>query len=166
MLFFNGKLIQQYKLDKELHQNSIRHLDISNAGDVAIACQYNGNIQKEVPVLAIINKESEVQFLNLPKRYSKMIKNYCGGVKIHEEANILTASFPRGGILAFWELSSGKFMGFKNNKDVCGIDIDTSLSLFIASNGQGQIFSFDKNNYENIFNKNIQWDNHLKVIRY
>ena len=161
----SGKLIQQYKLSKGLNKNSIRHLDVSSSGEIIIACQYNGNILEEVPLLVKINKENKVKFLHFPKELAKKSKNYCGGIKILNNSDMLMASFPRGGILAYWNLSDGKFIGLKNNKDVCGIDVINNLSLFVISNGKGEIFVKQTNKYKKLFNKNIQWDNHLKVIK-
>lgn len=163
-----GRVLNTLTHPKEYAQLSIRHLDINHNGLTALGFQYKGDIREQVPLLAFSHLHwSSMKYLSMPEDVRMRFKQYCGSVCFDKSGKILAASTPRGGLVAFWDVSSQTYLGVKNCRDVCGIAPTDSSHEFMLSSGMGTQMKYNpilditkliKNHTDTL------WDNHLKYI--
>ena len=163
-----GKLIHKLVLPKHLHQLSIRHLDINQAGKVALGFQYQGNKWDDVPLIATASISSaSFELLNLPSDINRRLNQYCGSVTFDQSGDILAVSSPRGDLIVYWDMKQDKYLSHHNFQDVCGLAQTNKDHQFLLTTGKG------KRVYVNPVSQKKQslaslpkwkWDNHLHQI--
>jgi hypothetical protein len=161
-----GELLEERKLPENLHQLSIRHIDINSNGITAIAMQYQGDKTDNVPLIALHQRGKAIKTLWAPEYVNRKMKNYCGSVCFNQSGSIFAVSSPRGNIITLWDTEQAEFISNLACSDVCGIS-QSETKGFIFSNGFGQLFSFDlrKPVLTELSKANLlAWDNHLMRI--
>jgi len=78
---------------------------------------------------------------------------------------------PRGGVTAFWDLPKGRFLGFHELSDCCGIAPATGEGQFLISNGHGVLRHVDAGAMKggpaaDVTIAGASWDNHMLVTRF
>ena len=180
--FSTGKLLEQRTLPKDLHQLSIRHIDINHKDQVVIAMQYQGDKTDQVPLMAIHTQSEEIRFLKAPPSAYEAMKHYCGSVKFDQSGQYAATSSPKGDLLTLWDISKGEFIDKIRCRDVCGIAA-LKDEAFIISNGMGKLYQYtikerqfvslstprksaSYNSASNVTTPqklNLSWDNHLSI---
>ena len=161
-----GELLEERKLPTDLHQLSIRHIDINSNGITAIALQYQGDKTDNVPLIALHRRGKEIQMLWAPEYVNRRLKNYCGSVCFNQSGNIFAVSSPRGNTVTLWDTKNAEFISNLDCSDVCGISQSTNNG-FIFSNGLGKLYQFNfKQPVLKLMSQNstFAWDNHLNHI--
>lgn len=160
-----GELINKITLPADLHQLSIRHLDVNSKGKVALGFQYQGDEWDDVPLIATADMTSKAfELLDLPMTTKRRLKQYCGSVTFDQSGHTLAVSSPKGGIVVYWDMKTNQFIGQHNYQDVCGISPTSNKNEFLITTGRGKrIFvnpiTGDKNTLANT--PNWRWDNHI-----
>ncbi|AEF54544.1 DUF1513 domain-containing protein [Marinomonas posidonica] len=164
----NGERLNQASNAEELHQLSIRHLDVNQKGTVALGFQYQGPLWDQVPLVALSRiDQPELDYLPIPEQVRARFKQYCGSVCFDQSGDVLAISTPRGGFVAYWHVDSKTFLGIDNCRDVCGLIAHGNAHEFILTTGTGsQFVSNPVQEQINLINKHptVHWDNHLRQI--
>ncbi|NRA86151.1 MAG: DUF1513 domain-containing protein [Rhizobiales bacterium] len=165
-----GDLITSISLPKALHQLSIRHIDVSNHSEVAVAMQYKGNKNDDVPLVAIATKYAKLKFVNMPQQILKHNRQYIGSIAFDKSGKYFAATSPRGHQVCFYN-RDGEYISQYKMDDICAITATKNANEFIFASGMGHIRSF---NVDNLQLKNIhiqtakmpllQWDNHMTLL--
>ncbi|MGR0278888.1 DUF1513 domain-containing protein [Marinomonas dokdonensis] len=164
----DGAVLQQANFTQDLHQLSIRHLDVNPKGIVALGFQYQGEPWENVPLVGLSNiNSSTIEPLALPENVRMRFKQYCGSVRFDKSGEVLAISTPRGGLVAYWHVASKKFLGIDNCTDVCGIAATENNHEFFLTSGSGkQLLCNPVVNTASLVKKHAgyHWDNHLNLI--
>lgn len=152
---------------------SIRHLDVSDNGTVALAMQ----VQREatghdrvVPLAGLHKPGKSIELLNNPEPVIQGMNDYMGSVAINNRTGIAGFTSPKGNIAAFWHTDSGEFAGYHNLRDVCGLAVTSDEQHFVISNSFGHIRLLDGTTLKE--NKSLRrklpdyrWDNHMLAMK-
>lgn len=164
----DGRVLQQANNPKELHQLSIRHLDVNSQGIVALGFQHQGEPWEQVPLVGLSQANSDaIEVLEMPENVRMRFKQYCGSVRFDSTGEVLAISTPRGGLVAYWHVASKEFLGIDNCADVCGLAATHNPHEFFLTSGNGkQLLSNPVVNHTAVIKKHpgFHWDNHLNII--
>lgn len=153
-------IIEQIELDKELHQNSIRHLDIHPDGTVAFAMQWQGDKSEAVPLLGLHLRGQPAKLLEAPLGLQMGLRGYAGSVSYNGAGDRLAITSPRGGQVHFY--ADGGFVGTWMRRDVCGL---RALGEgFLASDGNGALHRINPDGGTPLTVTPRAWDNHIVSI--
>lgn len=161
-----GEFLEKAKLPKDLHQLSIRHIDVNAQGITAIAMQYQGDKSDNVPLVAMHKRGDRIRTRWAPDYINRRMENYCGSVCFNKSGSIFAVTAPRGDLITLWDAFDGEFISQLRCPDVCGIS-QFEKHGFSFSNGLGKLYNFDMNRsileeFEHSNNENhLMWDNHL-----
>jgi len=162
-----GVVLEQQLLPQELHQNSIRHLDVTAAGLVGIGLQFQGDAWMNVPLVATHRRGEALRLLELPPELQPQLQQYVGSVRFDQSGRYLAASCPRGNQLTFWDSASGALLHNLRARDACGL---SGLQQgFVFSSGVGRLAAID------LADLQVQefalpaewqgfWDNHMNLV--
>ena len=166
----NGQLISKINLPNELHQLSIRHIDVTSKGLVALAMQYQGDRPDEVPLIATVNQNAAFKFVQAPLDLTKRHKQYVGSICFDKSGEFFAASSPRGNIVSFYA-KKGQFLSFYSMNDVCAVGAAPTQYQFILASGMGEIdlYNVTQNSVINLAKPSLktslhQWDNHMLAL--
>ncbi|MES9831303.1 MAG: DUF1513 domain-containing protein [Candidatus Thiodiazotropha sp. DIVDIV] len=161
--FNSGRLIEKVEPPGNLHQLSIRHIDVADDNTVAIAMQYQGRSDQLPPLIALHRRNSELQLLRAPEKIQQRLRNYCGSIVFSRDCQSFAVSSPRGGLVTYWSIQ-GDYLGYHEQSDACGVG--QSGNGFMVSDGTGGLTQIDKTLTlsDTIKPTERSWDNHLIVI--
>jgi hypothetical protein len=162
----SGRLLHKHELDANLHQLSIRHIDISSNDNVAIAMQSQGDPYLYPPLIAIQQGEQSIKVLTAPGDIQNRLRNYCGSVAFSQNSKIFIVSSPRGGLATYWS-ADGDYLGLHNQVDACGVSHSVNNeSEFLVSDGTGAILQVSNDDTSTEYYRSSQWrwDNHLLTL--
>lgn len=169
LLYFNRLLgvevERQVFVDNQL---SIRHLDVSSDGLVAIGMQYQGELAEPLPLVALHRRGEPLQAVQAAEEQWLAFNGYIASVCCLPEASTLAISSPRGNKVGLVDLATGKLKTLLNNRDCAGL-ARMGDSRLVVSNGQGQIETMECLNgrarvLSHIRYEGIQWDNHMIAL--
>ncbi len=159
-------VVEKHSLPANLHQCSIRHLDVSKDGLIAMGLQYQGEPFDEVPLVATHRQGEDIKTIAIPEEIRSQLKQYIGSVRFTQDGKYFAASAPRGNRLCFFAVDEGEFITAISARDVCGLaPIGTG---FLFSSGIGQIGAFDPEQgklVSDTISFPLLWDNHMNVIQ-
>ena len=171
----NGRLLHKHEPEKEWHQLSIRHIDISGDDKVAIAMQFQGKPYLQPPLNAVQADDQPIQFLKAPEHIQSRLHNYCGSVAFNGEGSQFAVTSPRGGTVTYWS-TEGDYLGTHQQLDACGVSRALNRSrAFYISDGAGSIMRASLNGAPETLLETLpeaslktsysmtatKWDNHM-----
>lgn len=164
----DGRLMSQIRPEKDLHQLSIRHVAIDRKGRVAIAMQYEGPEDDDVPLVGLHDApagEKTLRYLAMPAEQREALQQYCGSAMVDASGQYLAVSSPRGNRVLVWDMDREQLVQVGEARDVCGIAPQAKTG-FYASNGLGGLFKLQTGGQmENLAARSrLQWDNHMVVV--
>ena len=162
----SGGLRRQLTLDPALHQLSIRHLAVGPDDRVAVAMQYEGPARDRVPLVALQRGAGPLHLLDGPRTVLHAMKNYCGSVCLDPDGRTIAVSAPRGNLVTFWDVRTGRYLSSAGVADGCGVAPGSQPGEFLASSGLGGVFVIDaRSGTTRPFAlgglESARWDNHL-----
>ena len=162
----DGRLLEQVRLPRTLHQLSIRHLAVGRGATVAIAMQYEGPSGDRVPLVATHVRGAALRLLDVPAEMLPSMRNYCGSATVDADGQLLAVSCPKGNRSVFFDLEQGSWLASVEMPDGCGIAAEGSPGTFILSSGLGGAARFDlqsgaRSSIPGSFVAGSRWDNHL-----
>lgn len=165
----DGRVLEQVRLARSLHQLSIRHLAVGGGGAVAIAMQHEGPSSDRVPLVATHVRGSPLRLLDVPEEMLPAMRNYCGSATVDADGRLLAVSCPRGNLSVFFDLQQGSWLTAVGMPDGCGVAAEGSPGTFILSSGLGGAARFDlpsasRSSIPGSFVARSHWDNHLARI--
>ncbi len=165
----DGKRLSELRLSASLHQLSIRHLSIGPRGAVAVGMQYEGPRADLVPLVGIHEAGRPLRLFSGPERITRAMRHYCGSVAFDTTGSVIAATSPHGGVIAFWEAESGRFLTSAAIPGVCGVTATAGPGRFVATSNQGGVVAIDAiaGVSRKITGRSIEasgWDNHLVAV--
>ena len=163
----NGVLLEQCFLPSEMHQASIRHLDVNAEGKVAMGMQFQGEAWQQVPLVATHIRGESLQLLTAPEQVQSQMQQYVGSVRYSADGSYIMASCPRGNLMTLWNAASGELMDSFRSRDGCGVAAVRDGFLFTAGSGRLTYYSLQQAAVMELDAEtglNMLWDNHLLLV--
>lgn len=169
----SGEILRKIELATSLKGLSIRHLSIAADGEVVFGCQWLGDPLDGPLLVGTLDRAGRTRFLDMPEDALPDLDNYVGSVALSEGDGIVAATSPKGGVIAFWERSSGRYLSRRTLRDVCGAAQGPSGHSsrdggFLVSSGHGGINWTSADGTGGPLDpigsaalRKISWDNHL-----
>ncbi|WP_167647658.1 DUF1513 domain-containing protein [Mameliella alba] len=155
-LSLEGALLEQQRLERSLHKNSIRHLAVGPDGTVAFAMQWQGDLSKNPPLIGVTRQGGTPRLFTAPPEQAARMQGYAGSVALLADAREVAITSPRGGLLQVFDLGSGALKRTIDMVDVCGVA--ASGTDFLLTSGTGEVRG------ETHVTHDLHWDNHLVPI--
>jgi hypothetical protein len=153
----DGRPRHQVTLPPDLRQNSIRHLALGPAGQVAFAMQWEGDEADPVPLLGLWTPGAAPVPCPAPEAEAMRMKGYAGSIAWSGDRVALTS--PRGGVAMLFD-ADGRFRATLSRADICGIAASDG-GAFIASDGFGGLARLSGAGIVPMTKGAMQWDNHM-----
>jgi hypothetical protein len=159
----SGEVQSQFRLPRELHKLSIRHLAVQSAERIIAALQYEGPSGDIVPLVAILTPGG-LMTMSAPDPVQAQMRNYCGAIALDAGGMIAAVSCPRGNLVTFWSALDGSYLSQFELADGCGVAPTRQAMQFIVSSGHGERLLVDLKNGTQLALPAVagtQWDNHI-----
>jgi len=154
-------ILELVELEPDLHQNSIRHMDIHADGTVAFAMQWQGDLSEVTPLLGLHKRGSAPKLLEAPFARQMGMKGYAGSVSYNGVGDTVAITSPRGAQVHFYT-RNGDYIGHWKRRDVCGLrDLGAG---FLASDGNGALHRISPDEFSLLSVTQRAWDNHIVSI--
>lgn len=170
-----GQVIDAFKPPH--HQQSIRHIDVSEEDQVAIGIQFEGDPTQQLPLAYTHHGEDQLQPLQASDLDWQRHQQYIGSVCMNPQASHLLLSSPRGDIISRWDLRSRSVQSIHTQRDGAGLAFSPNHKQFFVSNGIGQISALSSasssapstqthtsSNSSPFYFAHRSWDNHMSVV--
>ena len=159
-----AELERQTFIDPRL---SIRHLDISSQGQVAVGMQFQGD-PEGMPLVALHRQGEPLKPVVAKEEEWMSLNGYIASVCFLSEADTLAVTTPRGNRIALIDSLSGELKTLIHNKDCAGAARINATELAV-SNGRGQIQRMTCRRGEaevtgTVQYADTQWDNHMLAL--
>lgn len=154
-----GDLIEKHELPPDMHQLSIRHMDVDKAGTIWFGCQYEGATVDRLPLVGRAARGKDLEPLDMPPNALNGLHNYIGAMAANRQAGTMAVSSPAGNSYIVFDTASGAVVSVNRMTEVCGIAPDRAG--FIASSGAGRIIDGDGGE---VSEPDYVWDNHILRI--
>ncbi len=157
-LDFSGTLLDQVDLPDDLRSNSIRHLDVSHDGQVAIGMQWQRDRSSSPALVGLHNRGDAVDLMKAPLNLHRQAFGYVGSIAFSGNGKQLAVTCPRGGCVQVFDAVTCEFVGGHGSPDASGI---TGFGDgFIVSSGTGILRTIGEGDTMSV-NHPLEWDNHL-----
>lgn len=158
-----GDVIETMSLDESLRFLSIRHLALGSRDVVAFGCQWQGEVTEHPPLVGVHRRGTPSVLLSAPADVHRRLRGYIGSVAIDRSCEVLAASSPKGGLVVYWDIGTGRYLGMTEFEDVCGLTTVTAAGGFALSSGTGVVACTQTANTVAASRKafDVHWDNHL-----
>lgn len=164
----SGRITDQVFFETARAQKlSIRHMTTLPGGRIAVGCQDQVSDGTSPPLVYLHDRTNSegLRPVQTPPHMLRRFNGYCGSVVCDGRSGTLAASSPRGGLIGFWALPSGKWAGHIDLTDGCGLAPERDGG-FMASSGKGTLGSWGADTRPAATAKLPfrRWDNHMTVI--
>jgi uncharacterized protein len=129
----HGELKATFELDGSFRDLSLRHLALTQRGEILFGGQYQGEGDDLLLLAGMITADGRIVLLPTPEEELAALQNYIGSVAVDRDGEILAATSPHGNRIAFWNIATGAFIGSRRMGDVCGVA--PAPEGFVASSG-------------------------------
>ena len=138
------KLLERVTLAPEFARLSIRHLAVTEAGDVAAALQDSAEVPDlDWPLGFLHRAGSAPRWLETPPGGWVKLRGYCGAAAVDSGAGLIAMSSPRGNCTGLWE-ESGLALAALDIHDGCGLSATGVAGELLVSSGGGEIFEVSR----------------------
>jgi hypothetical protein len=161
-----GRVDRRLRLAREFHKLSIRHIALNGAGRIGVAMQYEGPKEDPMP-LVLLCDGGRLDMLGAPEAVARRMKGYCGDVAMDAVGTTMAVSAPRGGLVTFWSVADGRFLGETPMADGCGVAPAGGPGHFLLTGGTGERVLFDLTSGEARAlapTPGRRWDNHVLAV--
>jgi uncharacterized protein len=155
----SGSLVESHELSPDLHQLSIRHMDLDASGRVWFGCQYEGPALDRPPLVGSVRPGETVALLDMAQDILSGFRNYIGSVAANPAAGTVAVSSPQGNRLAVIDTEAREIVADRALAEVCGIAADRNG--YVATTGEGRIVCASG---EAASLPDHVWDNHILRI--
>lgn len=162
----SGELAAKVDFGPEMKGLSIRHLAMADDGSTAFGCQFEGNAFEMPSLVGLLMPDGATRMYDMPDEDRALMKNYVGSMALDRSGEIVAATCPRGGVAAFWERASGRYLGYRHMPDVCGAAAGLRDGRFVLTSGNAGVRMADMSDEElkRLPDDGLgarMWDNHL-----
>lgn len=156
----DGGLIRAFTLPEELQRLSLRHLAVHGDGRIVAVAQWEGPKLEQPPLIALIDQDAGLRFVEAPGEIAARMRNYCGSVAFSGDGRQFAVSSPRGGVVTLWN-GDGDFLRAIELEDGCGLAAQGDG--FILTSGRGVVTSSEARQHRT--HTTIAFDNHLMPLQ-
>lgn len=160
----SGKLLERVTLKPQFARLSIRHLALTEAGDVAAALQDSADVPDLDFPLAFLHRAGRApRWLAAPDGGWASLRGYCGAAAVDRGAGLIALSSPRGNCVGLWD-ESGAALAALPIHDGCGLSATGLAGEILISSGSGELFSASRDAREPALrgaNGEFRFDNHM-----
>ncbi|MEZ5774802.1 MAG: DUF1513 domain-containing protein [Hyphomicrobiaceae bacterium] len=133
----SGALIDRQELKPDWRLLSIRHLAVAAEDSVVFGCQWHGAMTEHPPLVGITRVGAAPRMLDCPAMVTRRMRGYVGSVAVDSSGTLASASSPKGGLVAHWDIASGRFLGTSELADVCGLTGTGRAREILLTSGAG-----------------------------
>ena len=157
-----GDLIERYELPREMHQISLRHMDIGADGRIVIGCQTHHAERFDLPLIYSHKRGADLRQISVDKRLSFSLRGYISSVAMDMSGEIAAVTSSHGSRVLFLDVASGKLLGERQVADVSGVAPAHISGRFLLTSGDGTIFdgASERQGGTQHLNSSVHWDNH------
>lgn len=161
-----GDVLAEHRLDRALHQVSLRHMALDAQGRAWVGGQYEGPADAAPPLVAVFSRDDTPVLTGIPGHLTAELQNYIGSVSAAADGSVIATSAPRGGKTLFWNAATGVFIGSQTIPDGCGIAPIDQGSFMISDGNGGMSYVAEASEPAEILSRppGFSWDNHLIAI--
>ncbi len=156
-----GELLEEVRLDPELHFNSIRHLALRVDGLVGFAMQWEGAPGMAWPLLGLHRRGAAPVLAEAPLSDELAMKDYAGSIAFSADGSEIAITSPWGGRLHRFT-PEGQFIAAQARADVCGLAAHPEGLL--ASDGFGGLILIGADGARPLARHDLSWDNHIVAL--
>lgn len=156
----SGDLKEKHELPADLHQLSIRHMDMDESGAIWFGCQHRGPASEQPLLVGRVTRGKSFELIDMPQEVTAGFRNYIGSVAANSSAGTVAVSSPQGNSYAILEARTGRVLKTKTLTEVCGLAPDGRA--FLVSTGAGEIVTPQGGAHSAA---DYVWDNHMLRIR-
>tara|TARA_R110002073_G_scaffold336295_2_gene531865 strand:+ start:15620 stop:16780 length:1161 start_codon:yes stop_codon:yes gene_type:complete len=159
----DGALIESHGIDEA--QLSIRHLTLAPDDTVVFGCQHAGVSQGPEALVFAHKLGGQVRALQALDTTWDSFDSYIASVCVHPESGVVAATSPIGGLVGFWNLTDGTFLGSSEAIDCAGIAV--AQDCLVVTTGIGETLAFDAYDQSSRGKRSTddtRWDNHCIVV--
>jgi len=161
----DGHLIAQHRLPGEQHQLSIRHIAVGADGKIWFGSQWEGDPLETPSLVGRASPDGGLRLVETPPAELKAMRRYVGAMAASRDGTLICASAPRGGLIAYWNAETGRYLGRTTIADSSGVTGFGEKSV-LASNGEGLILEAGAGGAtERVSRAGVAFDNHLRMVR-
>ncbi|MCB1337102.1 MAG: DUF1513 domain-containing protein [Maritimibacter sp.] len=156
-----GDLLDEVRLDEELHFNSIRHLALRDDGLVGFAMQWEGEPAMGYPLLGLHRRGEALLLAEAPLADELAMDGYAGSIAFAADGTELAITSPKGGRVHRFT-AEGAFIAAVARADVCGLAAHPEG--LIASDGFGGLVTIGTGGTRPLARHDLAWDNHIVAL--
>ncbi|MEM9461954.1 MAG: DUF1513 domain-containing protein [Myxococcota bacterium] len=166
----SGSLLAEERVPED--KASIRHLAVTEDGTVVVAMQ----VQREAldhteprPLVAVQRPGHGLQILEDGLELTTAMQDYAAGVAVDDHSRVAAVPSPRGNLVAFWNIDTGKLVRHLAFDDVSGVALSRDQRRFVLSGSGGQVRLVDADTLAEVEEarerfSDVRWDNHMIVV--
>ena len=155
---FSGEVLARFQ--PSLQKLSCRHVDVSPAGHIYAAYQYQGP-RHETPPLVASYRNGHFREIDFGTEVLAQLGNYIASVVAHPENEQVAIASPVGGTALIFDGVSGEVLETLRLPDCSGVEA-LSGGDFLVSSGQGKLVRMGSGgNSGEIARMPVHWDHHL-----
>jgi hypothetical protein len=155
----DGRLLSKHELPQELHQLSIRHMDVASDGSLWFGCQFEGSQSETPPLIGKALPGDAMMLHQLPSGVLSGFRNYIGSVAANRAAGTVAFTSPQGNQVAVLDAKSGDVVQHRQLVEVCGVAPDHQG--YLLTTGTGEVDSLRGGIHTE---KDVVFDNHVLRI--
>jgi hypothetical protein len=161
------RLVERVVLEPRYTRLSIRHLALTEAGDVAAALQDSADMPDlDFPLGFLHRVGGAPRWLAAPEGGWASLRGYCGAAAVDRGAGLIAMSSPRGNCVGLWD-ESGAALEAVAVHDGCGLSATGTKGEILISSGSGELFSASRAARQPTLrgaNGAFRFDNHMVRI--
>jgi uncharacterized protein len=158
------KLLERVTLEPQFARLSLRHLAMSEAGDVAVAMQDSAEVPNlDWPLGFLHRPGSAPRLLALPRGGWARLRGYSGAAAVDRGAGLIALSSPRGNCIGLWD-ETGASLETLAIHDGCGLSATGRAGEILVSSGSGELFAVSRDADQPSLrgaNGEFRFDNHM-----
>ena len=160
-------LLERVTLEPQFARLSIRHLALTEAGDVAAALQDSADVPDlDYPLGFLHRPGGAPRWLAAPHGGWARLRGYCGAAAVDRGAGLIALSSPRGNCVGLWD-EGGAALETLPIHDGCGLSATGTPGELLVSSGSGELFAVSRDAAEPSplgSNGEFRFDNHMARI--
>lgn len=157
----HGDLIEKHALPKDLHEVSLRHLDIGAGGRVVIGCQLAHPDDAEMPLILRHRRGEDIAAVPVERSLAASLRGYISSVAMDPAGEIAAITSSHGNLVVFIDAASGRVLGTRSLADVSGVAPGPAPGSFMLTTGFGRLVTgAAQANLTPIADTDWHWDNH------
>jgi hypothetical protein len=157
-----GDLIERCELPPDLHQISLRHMDIGAGGRIVLGCQTDHAERFDLPLIFSHARGEDLRQIAIGEPLSFALRGYISSVAVDGSGEVAALTSSHGGRVLLLDVASGKLLGERQIGDVSGVAPSRGNGKFLLTTGDGKILdgASDREGGTPHHRSGVQWDNH------